>query len=146
MDPLSLTASVIAVTTLAWQSTKAAYDIVDGLVEAPNIIADSKRLLSQTQNTLDTLSETLDTGTRTPSVLESVLQKIKLNSTLESVQRLCGEFSETLIGYTKHSTDSGFGKRDRLIVSLHESKIARFNKQLGGCQGTMSLIVGSINL
>jgi len=146
MDPLSFTASVIAVATLAWQSTKAAYDIVDGLVGAPSIIADSQRLLSQTQNTLDTLRETLGTDPGTPNVLESVLQKIKLNSTLESVQSLCSEFSETLRGCTKHSTDSKFGKRDRLIVSLHESKIARFNKQLGECQGTISLVVGSINL
>lgn len=130
MDPLSLTASVIAVATLAWQSTKEAYGIVDGLVGAPNVIADSKRLLSQTQNTLDTLRDTLTTDTGTPGVLESVLQKIKLDSTLESVQCLCGEFGETLKGYTRHSTDSRYGKRDRLIVNLHGSKIARFNKQL----------------
>ena len=48
MDPISLAASVIAVATLAWQSTKAAYNVVDGLVEALNVIANSKQLLSQT--------------------------------------------------------------------------------------------------
>jgi len=76
MDPLSLTASVIAIATLAWQSSKAVYDVVDGLMEALNAIANSKRLLSQTQNTLDTLTDTLIAGTETPGVLNSALQKI----------------------------------------------------------------------
>lgn len=146
MDGISLAASVIAVATLAWQSTKAVYDVVDGLVDAPNVIADSKRLLSQTQNTLDTLKGTLTAGTRTPGVLDSILQKIKLNSALESVQCLCNEFREKLMRYTSHSTDSRFGNRDRFTVSLHESKITRFNKQLGDCQRTISLVLVSINL
>lgn len=48
MDPLSVTASVIAITTLTWQSCKAAYDLVDGLAEAPQAIARSKNSLIET--------------------------------------------------------------------------------------------------
>jgi hypothetical protein len=146
MDPLSLTAGVIAVATLAYQSSKAAYDVVDGLMEAPNAIADSKRLLSQTQNTLDTLTGTLTAGTETPGVLDSVLQKIKLDIALESTQCLCDEFRKTMTRYTNHSTELRFSSRDRFTVNLHESKITKFNKQLGECQQTISLVLVSINM
>ena len=146
MDPLSLTASVIAVATLAWQSSKAAYDVVDGLMEAPNAIADSKRLLSQPQTTLDTLRDTLTVGTETPGALDSALQKIKLDIALESARCLCDEFRKTMTRYTSHSTDLRFSNRDRFTVNLHESKIIKFNKQLGECQRTISLVLVSINL
>lgn len=39
MDPLSVTAGVVAVTTLECQCCKAAYDLIDRLDEAPIVIA-----------------------------------------------------------------------------------------------------------
>ncbi|KAN0087266.1 hypothetical protein V8E54_000954 [Elaphomyces granulatus] len=59
MDPVSLTPSVIAFATLAMQSCKATYDLIDGLAGAPQAIANSKTLLSETQKTLDALGQTL---------------------------------------------------------------------------------------
>jgi len=115
-------------------------------MEAPNAIADSKSLLSQTQTTLDTLRDTLTVGTETPGALDSVLQKIKLDNVLESARCLCDEFRKTMTRYTSHSTDLRFSNRDRFTVSLHESKITKFNKQLGECQRTISLVLVSINL
>jgi Fungal N-terminal domain of STAND proteins len=146
MDPLSLTASVITVATLAWQSSKAAYDVVDGLIKVLNTIADSKRLLSQTQTTLDTLRDTLTVGTETPDALDSVLQKIKLDIALESARCLCDEFRKTMTRYTSHSTDLRFSNRNRFTVNLHESKITKFNKQLSKYQRTISLVLILINL
>lgn len=145
MDPLSLTASVITVATLAWQSSKAAYDVVDGLIKVLNTIADSKRLLSQTQTTLDTLRDTLTVGTETPDALDSVLQKIKLDIALESARCLCDEFRKTMTRYTSHSTDLRFSNRNRFTVNLHESKITKFNKQLSKYQRTISLVLILIN-
>src|SRR5271170_6099994 len=110
MDPLSVTASVIAVATLAWASSKAAYELIDGLVDAPKAIAHSKNLLSETQNTLDSLKDALTSGSEPAGVLGSILQKIRLGVALESTRGVCNEFGETIKGFTSHSTDLRFSK------------------------------------
>lgn len=146
MDPLSITANVIAVATLAWQSCKSVHGLIDGLADAPRFIADSKSVLSETRNTLDSLKGMLEMHAQTPSVLGHALQKISLDFALQSTQRLCDEFSHTIAMYTSRSTDSTLARRDRLAVNLHESKFNKLNKQLGDCQQTISLALASIIL
>ena len=108
MDPLSVTASTIGIATLAWQSCKAVYQLVDGLQEAPKAIAHSKKLLSETQSTLEGLNDTLKSECKTIAVLNSALQKIKFDIALSSTQGVCDKFGETIKGSTRHSTDSRF--------------------------------------
>ncbi|RYP66843.1 hypothetical protein DL770_008724 [Monosporascus sp. CRB-9-2] len=146
MDPLSVTASVIAVATLALQSCKAAYNLVDGLAEAPQAIARSKASLTETQKTLGALQQTLKAGPAPDSELDVVLRTIDLNETLVSVKRLCDEYTAAIVRFTSHSTEGKFSKRDRLIVNLQESKMNKFSKELGDCQRTMSMVLVSINL
>lgn len=146
MDPLSITASTISIATLAWQSCKVLYQLMDGLTEAPMAIAHSKKLLSETQNTLEGLNDQLKYEYEPIGTLSSVLQKMKLDIALESTKGVCDTFGETIKGFTKHSTDMRFSSRDRLTVSFHESKITRFCQQLSECQSTISLALVSINL
>ncbi|KAJ5091224.1 hypothetical protein NUU61_006094 [Penicillium alfredii] len=147
MDPLSVTASVLALVTAAAQSCKITSSFIDGLAEAPQAIAASKALLSETLNSLKALEQTLGNDRRaSPSVLDSTLRAIKLDNTLQSTQEVCDGFSATIAKVTKHSTEERFSTRDRLAAQLRESKINRFNQQLGDCQRTVSLVLGSITL
>lgn len=146
MDPLSVTAGAIGIATFAWQSCKATDELIGSLTEAPKTIAHSKKLLSETQNTLEGLRDTLISGSESTYVLDSLLQNMKLSIALKSTQGVCDEFGETIKGFTKHSTDLRFSNRDRLAVSFHESKIRGFNLRLGECQSTISLAVVSMNL
>ncbi|KAI0403998.1 hypothetical protein F4802DRAFT_269776 [Xylaria palmicola] len=146
MDPLSVTAGVIAVAGLATQSAKAAYKVIDGLVEAPQAIAHSKGLITGTQNSLDTLTGALTTNQGMQARFGTVLQSIGFDKTLTSTQELCNRFEATISKYTSHSTDSRFSNRDRWQVKLHESQIIQLNDQLSGCQRTISLITQAITL
>jgi len=146
MDPLSVTASVIGITTFAWDSFKAAYELVDGLGNAPKVIAHSKKLLSETQSTLNGLKTSLTSGSAPSAVLDSILQEIRLGVALESARAVCDEFSETIRRFTNHSTDLRLSKCDRLTITFRESTINRLNQQLGKCQRTISLTLVSINL
>lgn len=146
MEALGVTASVIAIATLAAQSAKAAYEVIDGLVEAPQAIANSRTLLLGTQNTLDTLNGILKTDQDNQAKSESVLQLLTLDKTLGSTRELCVKFSDTITKYTRRSTDLRFSNRDRILVNLHESQIDDFNKQLSDCQQTISLIISTIVL
>jgi len=144
-DPLSVTASVIAVATLAWQSSKAAYEMIDGLAGAPDAIARSQDVLSQTQTTINGLKETIVPG-KASAEFESVLRRVDLNVALKSATQLCDSFTTMIKDVTSHSTDAKFSKRDRLAVTLRESKIIRFNMQLGDCQRTLSVVLAAVNL
>ncbi|KAJ8120218.1 hypothetical protein ONZ43_g3016 [Nemania bipapillata] len=127
MDPLSITASVIAVTSLAWKSCKAAHDLVDRLAEAPQIIAKSRNSLNETQKTLDALRQILNSPAERSNELELVLRKINVNESLESAKCLCDDFAATVTTLTSHSGGGNFSKRDRLMR-------------------TLSMVVGSMNL
>jgi hypothetical protein len=75
MDPVILIASVIAFATLATQNYNATYDLIDRLVGAPQVIANSKTLLSETQETWS-----LDSYPETSSILTSALRMIELDN------------------------------------------------------------------
>lgn len=145
MDPLSITASVIAIATLAAQSCKQTYSLISGLTDAPQSIAHSQRLLIQTEDSLVALEQLL-TNNKTSDILESTLRAISLEKTLKSTHAICSKFSAAVANVTKHSTDAKFSIRDRVSVHLKEGKINRFNQQLGHCQRTLVLVLGSINL
>lgn len=146
MDPLSITASAIAVATLAAQSAKAAYKVIDGLKEAPHAIAHSRTLLSGTQNSLENLTETLTNSQHMQAQFGDMLQSIALDKTLHATDELCKGFSATISKYTSRSTDSKFSNRDKVSVILHESRIVKFNEELSDCQGTIHLMTGTITL
>ncbi|KAL2136760.1 hypothetical protein VTI74DRAFT_1801 [Chaetomium olivicolor] len=145
MDPLSVTASVIAVATAALQSAKALYDLVDGLVDAPHSVSQSKSLLSQTQTTLGTLTRTLEANSASGTV-GSVLKEIELSKALESTKTFCEAFTAVMTRFTSHSTDSHFSKRDRFVVYFNESKINKLNRDLEDCQRTITMVFSSITL
>ncbi|KAI0099981.1 hypothetical protein GGR51DRAFT_534394 [Nemania sp. FL0031] len=146
MDPLSITASVIAVTSLAWKSYKAAYDLVDGLAKAPQVITQSKNSLNETQKTLNALQQILNSPAERSKELELVLRKINLNESIQSAKCLCDDFAAVVTKLTSHSVGGHFSKRDMLAVKFEDTKINNFNKDLDACQRTISMVVGSINL
>lgn len=146
MDPLSVTAGVIAIATFALQSSKAAYDFISGLAEAPQTIARSKAALHETQKTLGALQQMLTTASEPPNAIEAVLRTIGLDETLKTMKNLCDRFIDTIANFTSHSTAGRFSKRDRFAVIMNESKIVKFNEELGNCQRTVSMVIVSINL
>ncbi|KAK8023724.1 hypothetical protein PG993_011790 [Apiospora rasikravindrae] len=150
MDPLSITGSVIAVAGLAVQSAQAATKAIDGLQEAPQVISHSRVLLSGTEDTLRALDGVLrsnSSNTTTASThLGAVLRDIRLQRALDSTKSLCDRFTAAISQYTAHSTGPALSKRDRLNVGLHASEIARFNRQLNGCQDTITVAVTAVTL
>jgi hypothetical protein len=146
MDPLSVTASVIAVATLTWHSCKAAYDVVDRLGEAPHVIARSKSSLFHTQEALRALRVTLARSDTPNNKLDSVLRMVELEGALKSAQGLCDEFAATVTVLTSRSKDGRLSGWDRVLVALRESKINQFNKELSDFQRTITLLILSITL
>ena len=141
---LGVTASVIAVTTLAWDSSKRLYELVDGLNNAPEAISHTKANLSTTQNALQTLEHNLTT--EKSGAFDALLQRLRVAAVLESSHKECDRFSRKIETYTKHSKDATFSKRDRFIVNFHESEIKQFNGRLQDHRQVIMLVTTSMNL
>ena len=141
---LGVTASVIAVTTLAWDSSKRLYDLVDGLNNAPEAISHTKANLSTTQSALQTLKQNLTT--ENSAAFDTLLQRFRVAEALEALHKECDRFSRKIKTYTKHSKDATFSKRDRIIVNFHESEINQFNGRLKDYRQIIMLVTTSMNL
>ena len=61
-EALGVTASVIAVPTLVWESSKKLYELVDKLRDVPKAITHTKFNLFTTQSAIETLKVDLATG------------------------------------------------------------------------------------
>jgi len=147
MDPLSLTASVIAITTAALQSVKAVNDLVGGISDAPHAVTRSRDILSQTQTTLGAFKQTLEAESASYGTgVESVLRGIQLDKALESVDSVCQEIKAAMLKFTSHSKDSRFSTRDRFTVHFNESKMERLNRDLSDSQRTITMVLSSITL
>jgi hypothetical protein len=143
-DPLSMAASLVAVTSLALTSTQILYNAIDSLVNAPQTIANVKNDLGAVQTVLQSLSKVLED--RQAPAVESVLNQMGLNFALKSCKTVCDDFAATIAKYTSHSTEARFAKRDRLTVSFRKSKIAAFTERLGLCKQTLSLVLNCATL
>jgi hypothetical protein len=144
VDPLSMTASVIAVAGFAWTSSKALYDVVDGLVDAPQAIDNIKNDLVAVQAVLKSLTQVLDDKQST--TLDPVLRQIGIDVALRGCSAVCDDFTATIAKYTTHSTETKFSKRDRLMVTFRKSKITTFTERLHICKETINLALTSATL
>ena len=143
-EALGVTAGVITVATLAWESSKKLYELVDKLSDVPQSISHTKSNLSTTQSAIETLK--LDLATGDSALFDALLQKLRMAEALEGSGKECDMFGQKIETYTKHSKDGTFSKRDRLIVNFHESEINRFNGRLRDHQQLITLVTTSMTL
>ena len=144
VDPLSVSASLIAIAGLAWTSSKALYDVIDGLADAPQAITNINNNLVAVQAVLESLKQAL--GSKQSAALDPVLRQIGIDVALEGCRAVCDDFKATIDKYTTHSTKTKFSKRDRLTVTFRKSKIATFTERLDLCKSTINLALTSATL
>ncbi|KAF4978866.1 hypothetical protein FZEAL_4826 [Fusarium zealandicum] len=111
------------------------------VAKAPNVLR-----LSETQDMLELLTTQLTTPSESPRFIDSLIEQVKLDKSLELTQSLCNEFQDDLKGYTRHSTDSRTSSRDRIVISFQDSKIKAFNSELGSFNVAITTALTSINV
>jgi hypothetical protein len=137
-------ATIIAVAGLAWSSSKALYDFIEGLANAPTMIKEVKEDLTELEKILKSLEALLKDGNSV--VLATIFERVGIKSALEACSAVCNNFKATLSKYTKHSTTDSFSKRDRLTVQFFKSKIVAFKLRLNASKGTVEFAVNSATL
>ncbi|KAH7381969.1 hypothetical protein BKA64DRAFT_217536 [Cadophora sp. MPI-SDFR-AT-0126] len=137
-DPLSVTASVVAVAGFAYSSSKSLYDLICTIRDAPQIFLDLNQSLSALSQTLDSLQRNLDgRNARLSKSQIACLQQAK--PTLEGCNLACQEFKMKLEELTSHSKDGRRSFRDSLKLSFQGKNIADFRVRVADWKESLSI-------
>jgi hypothetical protein len=137
-DPLSVTAGIIAVTGLAYSSSKALYELISTIQDAPQVFRELNQYIAVLGQILEALRINLDgRGTRLSASQIACLQEAK--PTLEGCDLACKDFKTKIEGLTIHSHDSRRSFRDSIKLHFQNKSIADFRMRLAGWKESLAL-------
>lgn len=134
MDPLSITAATIGITTFALASIKQIRDTINDVAEVKEVIEDISTDLTGILAPLDSLRELLDPESNISAAAKADLEKTGVADAVNKCGDLCNDFMKRLEKWTKHSSGSKLSFRDRLTVSVNKDKIHTLRVSLQSCQ------------
>jgi DNA repair ATPase RecN len=139
-DPLSITASVITVATLAYSSTQTLYQTLSAIHDAPEAFAHLKtdvETLHEIIHSLQQELETKDADADLSDAQKSNLREIK--PSLEACHSACDAFKGKIDRVLRHSKDGHTSLRDRLKLQFQEKEIRAFQARLASYKSTLAI-------
>ncbi|KAJ5452462.1 hypothetical protein N7445_000645 [Penicillium cf. griseofulvum] len=133
-DPLSITASVLAVITAAVQSTKS-------LCETVKRFKDRNKTLRRLQDELEDLTRILDSLMHVINAEASILALLK--GPIDRCSQVCREFEQSMQVFNKKSK-TGF--RDWTKMEFMRGDINEFIEVIAGYKSTISVALGTITM
>ncbi|KIX04835.1 uncharacterized protein Z518_05706 [Rhinocladiella mackenziei CBS 650.93] len=132
-DPLSITASLLAITTAAVQSTKSLYETVKRFKDRDKTLRRLQDELKDLINILDSLSQV----TNAEQPMLTLLQ-----GPIERCSQVCREFEQSMEVFGKSKT----GFRDWTKMEFMRGDINEFIDTIAGYKSTISVGIGTITL
>ena len=147
MDPLSITAATIGITTFALTSIKQLRDTINDVTEVKEVIEDISTDLTGILGPLDSLRELLVPGSDIPAAAKADLERTGVADAVKKCGDLCNDFAKRLEKWTKHSSGSKLSLRDRLTVGLwNREKISTLRISVRSCQSRVQFAVQTTQL
>jgi hypothetical protein len=146
MEPLSITASVISVTGLAYKSCKALRNTIKGIRNAPATLKDLYMALEAFEHVTQSLHhdlDGLDDAVFSPDQKESLRA---LEPVLKYCNTVCDAFSTRLAALMSHSDHGHMSWIDRFQFHFNDSDIHILKENLTQCQRTLNDALSFSNL
>lgn len=141
MDPLSITATIVGITTAAIQSVQFISKTVDNIKAAPNTVKDIGTDLRAVQPVLQSLAKALQDRS------EQIVLSDQIRYAVENTDRACTAFQSPVESWMKHSTEDKLFWMDRWMVGLLGLEhIKTFRGQLSDCKGTLSVALSTATM
>lgn len=141
MDPLSITASVVGITTAALQSAQFLAKTIDNVRDAPSTIKD----ISADLRAIDPVLQNLDRALQGDS--SQIILSDQIGPAVENCDRACKAFQSQIEQWMKHS------KKDKIfwvyrwkIGLFGQERIRTFKGQLSDCKGTLSIALSTATM
>lgn len=146
IEPLSITSSVIALTSLTYSSCKALNDIIKGLKNVPDTLKTLRTSLDAFEAVIRPLEHDLDGLEDAVFSPEQRASLRALDPVMTSCRTSCDDFRKRLAELTSHSDDQRVALRDRLRLHFHDSDIRVLRENLAQCQRTLGDALGYAGL
>jgi hypothetical protein len=147
MDPLSITAATIGITTFALTSIKQLRDTINDVAEVKEVIEDISTTLAAILVPLDSLRELHLPDGNISAAAKADLVKAGVAEAVNKCGDLCDDFAKRIAKWTKHSSGSKLSLRDRLTVGLwNREKISTLRISVRSCQSTVQFAVQTTQL
>ena len=144
-DPLSVSAGVIAVAGLAYSSSKALYELISTIRDAPQVFQNLNQYIAALSQTLNALKTNVDGRGAKLSVSQiAYLQEVK--PTLEGCDLACKDFKTKIERLTVHSQDGRRSFRDGIKLNFQNKSIADFQMRLVGWKESLALALDIVLL
>jgi hypothetical protein len=144
MDPFSLTAGAIGISSASISSIVALHDFINGLREAKDMLQDIVSNLEAIQRPLAALQ-----GLKIPdsvifTAAKEDFEKAGVAQAVNNCGQACAEFSKKLKKWTENSSNVKLAIRDRLSIGVwNKEKIRAFRIQVQTCQATVNFAINS---
>ncbi|RYN76416.1 hypothetical protein AA0119_g13577 [Alternaria tenuissima] len=141
MDPLSITASVVGITTAALQSVQFLAKTIDNVKDAPDTVRSVGTDLQAVEPVLQNLDKALQDGT------SQIVLSNEIKYAVDNCDRACRSFQSQVEHWMKHSTEDKMFWMDRWKVGLFGlERIKTFRGQLSDCKGTLSMALSTATI
>jgi hypothetical protein len=141
MDPLSITASVIGITTAALQSAQFLAETIDNVKDAPGTVKDIGADLRAVQPVLQNLKDALQDGSFQNALGDQIRPAV------ENCDGACKAFQSQVEHWTKHSEEDKIFWVHRWKIGLFgQERIRTFKGQLGDCKNTLNVALSTATL
>lgn len=141
MDPLSITASVVGITTAALQSAHFLAKTIDNIKGAPSAVKDISADLRAVEPVLQNLKDALQDGS------SQITLGDQIRPAVENCDRACKAFQSQVEHWLKHSKEDKLFWISRWKIGLFgQERIKTFKGQLSDCKGTLSVSLSTATL
>jgi len=141
MDPLSITASVIGITTAALQSAQFLVKTIDNVKDAPATIKDISADLRAIESVLQDLNARAQGGS------SQIIRSNQIGPAVENCDRACKAFQLQVEQWMKHSKQDKIFWISRWKIGLFgQERIKTFKGQLSDCKSTLNVALTTATL
>ena len=145
-DPVSVTASVIAVAGFAYSSAKTLKEAIVSFLNAPKVLRDIGEDLGILQNLLQALQQPLKRVSNADLSNDQKACFESLKPALEACKGMCDNFALKLSKMTSHSQADKVDWRDRARLHFNEKDIAMLKSDLEKHKQTVDVAIGIATL
>lgn len=136
-DPISITASIVALATFAFQSSQALYNAVDSIKNNSRSVRELKDEAEALSSVLVSLTETVTNSDADFSALETPLRKCG---------ELCNASAKVISKCSVHGGAGKFSWRDFLNSTYRGKTITELRSMIGAYKGTIAIALADANM
>jgi len=141
MDPLSITASVVGITTAALQSAQFLVKTINNVKDVPYTIKEISIDLRAVESVLQDLNAKAQDGSL------QIIQISQIGPAVESCDRACKAFQSQIERWIKNSKEDKIFWISRWKIGLFgPDRIKTFKVQLNDCKGTLNIALTTATL